>query len=397
MQATQWLYKLVTKAVPAMHAMRRRSLIAQVDGLLIGQRLNLTAVGRHIPGEAREKDKIKRTDRLVGNVHLVTERVAVYGEIARSLVGGKRHPHILVDWSDVDTTKKLFLLRAAVVIGGRALPLYEEVHARYHHAVDVGRFLERLARLLPPPCQPVLVTDAGYRLPWFEAVAAMGWFYVGRVRNADYVCLATTSKWVPNKTLHAKATAHPRALGPLKLSRKSAFDTFAYLYHQPPKGRVKLNAYGKPRRNAASLKHADREREPWLLVSNLPPRHNLAHQVIECYRQRMAIEQSFRDLKAHRHGFAFRQNLGRNSARVANLLLIAALAMLATWIIGMVGQQRHLVHGLQANTERKRTVLSVFFIGTRLLHQRLVFADQELLTAWRSLCASVKSHEPIPL
>ena len=87
----------------------------------------------------------------------------------------------------------------------------------------------------------------------------------------------------------------------------------------------------------------------------------------------------------------------RNSARVANLLLIAALAMLATWIIGMVGQQRHLVHGLQANTERKRTVLSVFFIGTRLLHQRLVLADQELLTAWRSLCASVKSHEPIPL
>lgn len=395
MQGIKLLHKLLRKSVPTMHVMRQRSLLAHIEGLLIGQRLSLTAVGRHLPGATQEKDKIKRTDRLLGNAHLVAERRAVYGGIARSLVGGARHPHILIDWSDVDSTKKLFLLRAAVVIGGRALPLYEEVHGRYHHPTDVGNFLRQLAALLPRRCQPVLVTDAGYRLPWFQAVEAMGWFYVGRVRNADYVCLAGTSQWVPNKILHAQATAQPRALGPLKLSRKSALATFAYLYHQPAKGRVKLTAYGKPRRNAASLKHAAREREPWLLVSNLPPQRNSARKVIECYRQRMAIEQSFRDLKAHRHGFAFRQNLGRNAARVANLLLIAALAMLATWLVGMVGQQRNLVRGLQANTERQRTVLSVFFIGTRLLHQQIAFADNELHEALGRLSASITCYEPI--
>ena len=145
MQGIKLLHKLLRKSVPTMHVMRQRSLLAHIEGLLIGQRLSLTAVGRHLPGATQEKDKIKRTDRLLGNAHLVAERRAVYGGIARSLVGGARHPHILIDWSDVDSTKKLFLLRAAVVIGGRALPLYEEVHGRYHHPTDVGNFLRQLA------------------------------------------------------------------------------------------------------------------------------------------------------------------------------------------------------------------------------------------------------------
>ena len=98
--------------------------------------------------------------------------------------------------------------------------------------------------------------------------------------------------------------------------------------------------------NGASLKQRVSAREPWLLVSNLEPRRNLAKLVVAIYRERMAIEQSFRDLKAHRHGFALRQNLGRDASRVANLLLIAALAMLATWLTGIVGQQRGLVRGL---------------------------------------------------
>ena len=95
----------------------------------------------------------------------------------------------------------------------------------------------------------------------------------------------------------------------------------------------------------------------------------------------MTIEEAFRDLKAPRHGFAFRYNLGRNPGRVANLLLIAALASLALWLIGLVGIQRQLHYGLQANTERRRPVLSVIFIGKRLLKQRLRITRAELQQA----------------
>lgn len=171
--------------------------------------------------------------------------------------------------------------------------------------------------------------------------------------------------------------------------------TRAYLYRQPAQGRIKRTVHGQRRRNAASLKHAAGAREPWLLVSKLAPRRKLAALVVAIYRTRMAIEQSFRDLKAHRHGFAFRQNLGRDAARVANLLLIAALAMLATWLTGIVGRQRGLAHGLQANTERRAPVLSIFFIGTRLLQQRLDCSFAGLRHALRQLTQSIKQHEPL--
>ena len=133
-----------------------------------------------------------------------------------------------------------------------------------------------------------------------------------------------------------------------------------------------MTARGKRRRNGPSEKHARREREPWLLVSNLPSRRTTAKRVVALYRQRMTIEQAFRDLKAYRHGFALRGNLGRHQDRIANLLLIAALAMFVLWIIGLVGIARGLSRMLQANTERRRRVLSTFFIGVRLFKQGLL-------------------------
>ena len=394
MQVIKLLHKLLTVAVPAMHATRLKSLVAHVEGLLIGQRLGLTAVGRHLRGKTREKDKIKRADRLVGNHHLSSERRPLYGWLTRLLVGGAVHPHIIVDWSDVDAARTLCVLRAAIVVGGRALPIYEEVHTRYHHPDDTGRFLKRLAALLPATCRPVIVTDAGFKCPWYTAVEALGWYYLGRVRNNDYVCLAGTADWISNKTLHADATGRPRAVGALRLTRQTGFMTRAYLYRQPAQGRSKLTVHGQRQRNGASLKQAVSAREPWLLVSNLEPRRNSAKLVVAIYRQRMAIEQSFRDLKAHRHGFALRQNLGRDASRVANLLLIAALAMLATWLIGIVGQQHGLVRGLQANTERREPVLSVFFIGKRLLQQRLYCSFMALRDALRRLTESIEQHAP---
>lgn len=112
MQAVKLLHKWLGRAVSTMHSTRLSSLLAHVEGLLIGQRLGLTAVGRHVRGKTREKDKIKRADRLVGNPHLTGERRAVYGWIVRLLVGGARHPHLIVDWSEVEAARTLFLLRA---------------------------------------------------------------------------------------------------------------------------------------------------------------------------------------------------------------------------------------------------------------------------------------------
>ena len=334
----------------------------------------------------------KRVDRLLGNASLSADRRDIYRWMAHQLLGATRHPNIIVDWSDIDPSKRLFLLRAAVSVGGRALVLYEEVHERYHHPDDTRAFLKHLASCLPATCVPIIVTDAGFKSPWFKAVAALGWYYVGRVRHRDFVRFPDEDAWFPAKTLYEQATSRPKALGELWIPRATPMLTRAYVYYKGAKGRIRLTAKGKRRRNGPSLKHAKREREPWLLISNLSPRRGLEKQIVAIYRDRMAIEEAFRDLKAYRHGFALRINLGRNAERIANLLLIAALATWVVWLTGLVGIARALTRSLQANTERRRRVLSTFFIGTRLLKHAIRLRAHEINAAFDKLCLDISER-----
>ena len=183
MHVLSLLHKRLHVALPEIHLARLTTVIAAVYGLLSSRQLWLTAIGRHLPGKAKEKHGIKRIDRLLANLHLAAERLDVYRWMARLILGTCPRPAILVDWSDVDAAKSCFLLRAAVSLGGRALTLYEEVHPRVQHPDDERAFLAHLARILPDECTPLLITDAGFRAPWFAAVAARGWFYLGRVRK----------------------------------------------------------------------------------------------------------------------------------------------------------------------------------------------------------------------
>ena len=395
MHAVKLLQKMLSNALPEMHSTRLNALLAGVESLLRGRELWLTGLGRHLSGKVLEKHKIKRMDRLLANPRLHLERSAVYGWLSQLLIGGCRHPCIIVDWSDVDAGKTLFILRAAVSVGGRALPLYEEVHSRYHHRDDTRAFIKHMACVLPAGCVPIIVTDAGFRGPWFRAIEAQGWFYVGRVRNREYVRTPLESAWFPAKNLYARARTTPRALGELQLPRSAALSTRAYVYRKRARGRHRLTVQGQRRRNSASEKHAAGAREPWLLVSNLPARRNSAKRVVAIYRERMTIEEAFRDLKAPRYGLAFRYNLGRQPQRVANLLLLGALAMLLTWLTGLVGIGRGLDRTLQANTEKRRRVLSTFFIGTRLIEHRIRISSREFREALDGLRFTVlqNSHE----
>src|SRR5690606_22985444 len=131
-----------------------------------------------------------------------------------------------------------------------------------------------LEKLLPDGCCPILVTDAGFRVPWFRAVQAKGWHYVGRVRHTTQYrqVPARTGRalWLPVKSLYARAQARPVALGPSALARSNQFETRLYLFRGPARGRQHLTRTGRLARNAHSLQSAARERDPWLLASNLP-------------------------------------------------------------------------------------------------------------------------------
>ena len=150
MFAVEVLHKLLGRALPEVHRTRMSAVLAAVLGLIRGTTLSLTAIGRHVGGVARVKHAIKRIDRLLGNRALHEERVLFYGWLARVLIGTQPHPVILIDVSDVDPGRTRFILRAALPIGGRALPIYEEVHARQPTRRMRQRFLTHLAAIVCP-------------------------------------------------------------------------------------------------------------------------------------------------------------------------------------------------------------------------------------------------------
>ncbi|MBT8765727.1 hypothetical protein J7302_06230 [Pseudomonas sp. DB1] len=90
--------------------------------------------------------------------------------------------------------------------------------------------------MLPADCTPVLVTDAGFRRPWFQAVEAKGWHYVGRIRNRD---LYRTRKgaWESIKTLYARICSSPKALGQVWITQSKPHRVSLYGIDQTPKGR----------------------------------------------------------------------------------------------------------------------------------------------------------------
>ena len=91
----------------------------------------------------------------------------------------------------------------------------------------------------------------------------------------------------------------------------------------------------------------------------------------------MQIEENFRDLKNHRFGWSLRHVRSGSAKRLNVLLLIAALAMLVTLLLGRLAEQRGHHRRYQSNTITDRRVLSFFVLGRLILERH----DTEWMSA----------------
>ena len=360
------LERWLRTACPAIHAARVGAVVAVVGALVRGGKLALTHLGRNLRSAAYAKHNIKRVDRLLGNRHLRRERPGVYRALARWLLAATARPVLLVDWADCAEGERWLLLRAAIPLGGRAIPIYEEVHplSRYNSPRTHRRFLRNLRAVLPATCAPILITDAGFRGPWFREVERYGWDWIGRVRNQVKYSFDGAS-WAYTTTLYPVATPTPRYVGRVLLARRQSYRCGLYLvrrYRRGP-GRPR-NAHG---RSAAARRCRKLHKDPWLLATSLPHDSRTARRVVKLYALRMKIEQAIRDTKDTRWGFGLRYARSRRAERVAMLVLLAALGTLLCWLAGLAAEARAWGRHFQANTVRQRAVLSTVFVGRQVL------------------------------
>jgi hypothetical protein len=370
MHASLLLHGWLSNVLSPIHIKRRNALASVIAAAMSGGRLTVTALGRAIAGEAKEKHKIKRADRLLSNTKLAQARTVIYGDMARHIIGMKQRLIVLVDWSDLDNAQEYFLLRASTPVGGRALTLYEEVHTlRTKEKPKTHRnFLRQLRQLLPPHCRPILVTDAGFRTPWFKQVQDLGWDWVGRVRNREQYTLQQSEDltWLSCKSLYSAATRTPKFVGQVLLTARNAFSCRMVLYKAKAKGRKNLTRRGKsPALSIKSKRNAASQREPWLLATSLPVDKSSAKRVVKIYATRMQIEEAFRDLKNTRLGLSLELARTTQLSRLANLVLIGSLTATFAWLCGKATQLAGLHRHFQANSIKHSTVLSTFFVGIR--------------------------------
>lgn len=366
MHALAILHRCLSPLLADIHTRRLATLFEAVVSCMCGPALSLTDVGRRFGGATALRHKIKRADRLLGNRQLQQEAGSIYGALCRVLLGRLAEPVILVDWSDLKADQSLHLLRAALPVGGRALTLYEEVHpqSKLNNQLIHIRFLRRLSERLPPHVAPILVADAGFKVPFYRAVERRGWRWVGRVRGRDFVCLK--HRWASCKTLFRRASATPTLLGSGDWVRSNPLRALFVLVKQPPQGRRAKTAAGKRSRSKRSTQAARSAREPWLLVASLRLGALSAKQVVRLYRSRMQIEEAFRDLKSQHFGEGLERSRSRSAGRFTVLVLIASLAAFLLWLLGTAATHRQLDRRLRPGS-RKHGPYSRLFLARLLL------------------------------
>ena len=117
-------------------------------------------------------------------------------------------------------------------------------------------FLHALKLVLPESCCPIVVTDAGFRGPWFRAVEELGWDWVGRIRNKIKYLNESTGRWCFTDSLYTLATPVTRYVGTVLLSPRRGYTFGLYLVRVSTIGLMEPREIGQADPRAPGVSHA---------------------------------------------------------------------------------------------------------------------------------------------
>jgi hypothetical protein len=226
------------------------------------------------------------------------------------------------------------------------------------------RFLQRLGELLPGAVAPIIVADCGFKVPFYREVERLGWRWVGRVRGRDHVRLG--ARRASCKTIFRRATPTPTRLGEGQWVRSNPLRAIFVLVRHADKGRRDKTANGKRARSKKRTQAARGAREPWPLVASTRFATLTARKLVRLYRQRMQIEESFRDMKSQHFGEGLERSGSSGTGRFTVLVLIASLAAFLLWLLGTAADELGLEQRMRPGS-RKRRAYSRLFLARLIL------------------------------
>ena len=372
MHAMEILRQTLTRSGCVLHKRRLHGLLQAVQAALAARSHTLSNLARALTGHTSVRHRVKCMDRLLGNTALQRECSSIYRALAAQMLSGCQQPVILIDWTDLKADRSVQMIRASLALHGRSLCLLEQVYAGAEAATPEAhrRFLQQLRAIVGQQVRPILITDAGFRAPWFAAVQQLGWHWLGRIRGRDLMRPAgdEQARWRSCRQVWATASTTAVDLGAYECVRSRPHVCRLVLIKHAPKGRHKRTVHGAVARSKHSCKNARAQTEPWLLACSCSLQDLSAAAIVALYAQRMQIEQEFRDSKNARLGLGIEHSGTRSPERLAVLALIATLAQWVLHLLGQwamqQGQQRH----WQLTNRRVRPELSVHRLGWLIAH-----------------------------
>lgn len=355
--------KYLNDALISIHSKRANCLFETAWSLTKQANLTISSLGEKKDGNAYVKHKIKSVDRLVGNSKLHKEIPLIYKEFFQPLIASTPTLYILVDWSGC-CRQDIHMLRASIVHNGRSITIYNEIHPqkKYGNREVQRQFLASLKKIIPMGKKVVIITDAGFATPWFNAVLKLGWDYIGRLSNCTMVQL-DNKEWVKVKEFHPRKNDRVKFIGKAKIAKASQTPVYGniYCYKSKQKGRKDKSRYPEQNKRFSAV-----YKNPWMLATSLKNSAYSGDFIKDMYKNRMQIEQNFRDEKSPRFGFGWRLSRNNCMKRIAVLCLIAHIAAFFLLSIGIMAEKLGLHKRFQVNTEKKR-VLSLLTLGKQIV------------------------------
>lgn len=368
LQAASWVLTVCT----TLRLSQAKTLADLVAAALAVSRVTLAAIGRQVLGAQAAKHKIKRTWRFTANQG-ISVCDAMQGPIARLCKKRKKPLLVAMDWVEVKSFHTLVL---AAVKKGRSIPLLwasypEWVLYKSQNNLEEG-LLRLLRTLVPDHVTVVLLADRGFgRTAMARLCRHLKFRYLIRIKSDVTI-------------------AHPSYRGllhdyPVKKGMRRLLKAVRYRKNDPET----LNLVIRWKTDLPA-KHD----EPWFLMTDL---EETAVKLTDHYRQRMTIEELFRDEKNRRNGLALRNTQITKADRFDRLLLILALAYWLLTGIGLVARQRYRPGQWCSSNDPRQC--SDFTIGRIMLDQMKATAQQVidlLFQATEDAVADLKTTEKPP-
>lgn len=318
---------------------QRKTLVTLTVGLISAGKIGVAAIGRGIEGSALEKHKIKRVDRFLGNEKLNGAQVAK--DLFKEVTAPYNFVFMSIDWTDChDGVHQT--LRAALITNSRALPIWSKTVRKDELTLNQNmiedKFVEEIKELFASEKKIIILADRGFH--------RVGFLRKLEELRFEYIVRLPINVWLEHPHFRG-------VLGGLIVKWGILRDFRCGKLQKEEKYPVRVVAYFEKG-----------QKEPWLLATNI--RSWRPKKVIQGYGRRFEVEESIRDAKSWRFGFAMKGLKLSTPERWDRMFLVVSFAYIIMVLAGIWGEKKKIHRKLMANTSKRRT-LALWRVGRYVL------------------------------